>query len=117
MTTREYFEAVLNSHISDDMDAMSTALIEKLDARNEKRKSADSKAKAEVLTRVAAVRKFLSDNPDATFTRDAISQNLENITPAQAQAACKKLLEEGVVEKSEEKIDKSKKTVYQWKKS
>ena len=48
MTTREYFTAVLNAHISDEMDAASRTLIEKLDAKNAKRASTESKEKKEV---------------------------------------------------------------------
>ena len=34
MTTREYFQAVLDAHISDEMDAASTQLIQKLDGES-----------------------------------------------------------------------------------
>ena len=31
MTTREYFQTVLDAHLSDEMDAASTTLLKKLD--------------------------------------------------------------------------------------
>lgn len=108
MTTREYFQTVLDAHISDDMDKASAELIAKLDARNEKRKSADSKAKRESADRRAIVLDFLKSNEGA-FTRDDIA-SATNLTPAQVTAACRVLGE--AVTKSEVKVDKARKVVY-----
>lgn len=108
MTTREYFQTVLDAHISDDMDKTSAELIAKLDARNEKRKSADSKAKRESADRRAIVLDFLKSN-EGQFTRDDIA-SATNLTPAQVTAACKALGD--AVKKSEVKVDKARKVVY-----
>ena len=109
MTTREYFQTVLDAHISDEMDAASVELIQKLDARNEKRKSADNKEKREVRARVEIVKAFFLEHQDESFTRDQIAEAV-SITPGQAQAACKALGE--FIAKSEVKVDKSKRMVY-----
>lgn len=108
MTTREYFQTVLDAHISDDMDKASVELISKLDARNEKRKSSDSKAKRESADRRAIVLDFLKGN-EGQFTRDDIAV-ATNLTPAQVTAACKALGD--AIVKSEVKIDKARKVAY-----
>lgn len=110
MTTREYFQAVLDAHISDEMDAASTQLIQKLDERNEKRKSADSKAKQETAARKATVLKWLQSN-EGQHTRDAIAEGT-GLTAGQCQSAALVLTAEGLVEKAEVKVDKTKRTVY-----
>lgn len=111
MTTREYFQTVLDAHISEDMDAASAELIRKLDERNSKRKSADSKEKREASARRGLVLGFLQNNPDGTFSRDAIAEAV-GISPAQVTAACKGLGDDVI--KSEAKIDKSRRIVYQY---
>lgn len=108
MTIREFYQTVLDAHISEDMDKASAELIAKLDARNEKRKSADSKAKRESADRRVTVLDFLKAN-EGQFTRDAIAE-ATGLTPGQVTAACKALGD--AVAKSEVKIDKARKIVY-----
>jgi hypothetical protein len=91
------------------MDALSAKYIAGLDARNAKRKYADTKEKREVRARVEAVRGFLDDHKGEWFTRDQIAEAL-GISAAQAVAACKALGE--YVTKGEAKIDKAKRVVY-----
>ena len=108
MTTREYFQAVLDAHISDDMDAASRTLIQKLDEKNEKRKTTETKEKKEAAARREAVLAFLKEQTEPV-TRDTIAGVLD-MTPAQAGAACKALGE--LVAKSEIKVDKARKVAY-----
>ena len=108
MTTREYFQTVLDAHLSDDMDAASLKLIASLDARNEKRKSADSKQKKEAADRRSTVLGFLKAN-EGEFTRDSIAE-ATGLTPAQVSAACRSLGD--FIKKNEVKIDKTKRVVY-----
>lgn len=109
ITARQYFQNVLDAHISDEMDALSAKYIAGLDARNAKRKSADSKEKREVRARADAVKTFLMAHIGEQFTRDAIAEGC-GITAGQAQSACKALGE--IVTKSEVKIDKVRRVVY-----
>lgn len=111
MTTREYFQAVLDAHISDSMDEASRILIQKLDDKNTKRKATPTKEQREAADRVDSVRNFFQTNPHEVCTRDSIAAQL-NITPGQVTAACKVLLARGVITKSEAKIDKTKRVVY-----
>lgn len=111
MTSREYFVAVLNAHISDEMDTVSTQMIERLDAKNAKRKASDSKEKIAARERRNTILAFLSENVGHIFTRDEIADHL-SLTVGQVSAACKVLIEEGSVAKSEVKSGKSRKVVY-----
>ena len=87
MTSREYFQAVLDAHISADMDEASRILIDKLDARNAKRKTIETKEKKAAKERVQAVLSFLRDHQGEFFTRDAIAKAI-GITESQVSAAC-----------------------------
>ena len=111
MTSREYFQNVLNANISDEMNQMSQTLIQRLDAKNAKRKTTPTKDQKEAAARREIVLGFFADHPTEVFTRDAVADAL-GISPAQVTAACKALGES--LTKSEAKFDKSRKVVYQY---
>ena len=111
MTTREYFQAVLDAHISDDMDEASRILIGKLDAKNAHRKETPTKEQKEAAARRGLVLGFFQEHPDEVFTRDQIAAAV-GMTPAQVTAACKSLGDDII--KSEAKIEKSRRVVYQY---
>ena len=123
MTMREFYQNVLNTcgttvspwgEYEEQIVDICHKQITALDARNEKRKSADSKEKREVAQRVLLVQNFFKGNDDKLFTgvtRDEIAEATA-MTPAQAQAACKTLVAMGRIHKGEAKIGKSKRTVY-----
>lgn len=110
MTIREYYQSVLDANISDEMNKATQMLISKLDARNEKRKSAESKAKKEVAARQSLVLGFLKAN-EGVFTRENIAEACD-ISVGQAQSAALALVRGGFAKKSEVKIDKVKRVVY-----
>ena len=109
ITARQYFQNVLDAHISDEMDAQSATYIAGLDARNAKRKSTDSKEKREVRARVESVKGFFDGHKGEWFTRDQIAEAV-GISGAQVTAACKALGD--CITKGEAKIDKAKRVVY-----
>lgn len=109
ITARQYFQNVLDAHISDEMDALSAKYIAGLDARNAKRKSADTKEKREVRARVEAVKGFFDAHKGEWFTRDQIAEAV-GVSGAQVTAACKALGE--YITKGEAKVDKAKRVVY-----
>ena len=112
MTTREYFQAVLDAHISDSMDKASRQLIQKLDEKNARRKATPTKEQREAAQRVLLVKGFFEKhNPDEFFTRDDIA-TATGMKPAEATAACKALISAGKVMKSEAKIGKARRVVY-----
>lgn len=114
MTTREYFQAVLDAHISDSMDEASRILIQKLDEKNAKRKTTPTKEQKEASARRGLVLDFFQNHPEKMVTRDDIAEAV-SVTPAQVTAACKVLLAEDSITKSEAKIDKVRRVVYQYK--
>ena len=109
ITARQYFQTVLDAHISDEMDALSAKYIAGLDARNEKRKSADSKEKREIRARRESVLQYLTEHTGESFTRDQIAEAV-GISGAAVSSACKALGD--AVSKAEVKIDKARRVVY-----
>jgi CRP-like cAMP-binding protein len=109
ITARQYFQNVLDAHLSDEMDALSAKYIAGLDARNEKRKSADSKEKQAARARRESVLDFLTEHKGESFTRDQIAEAV-GISGAAVSSACKALGE--LVAKSEIKVDKARKVAY-----
>ena len=110
MTNREFFVAVASANISDEMTTKAQELIASLDARNDKRKSAESKEKVETAGRRNAVLEFLTEN-EGHFTRDVIAEAV-GLTEGQVTSACTALCKAELVEKCEVKVDKAKKTAY-----
>lgn len=111
MTNREFYVAVANGTINDEIIAKANDLIAKHDASNEKRKSSDTKEKREVRARVDAVKAFLVEHIGEQFTRDAIAEAC-GITVGQAQSAALTLYGDGIVKRDSVKVDKAKRTVY-----
>lgn len=109
MTTREFYQAVVDNKITEDVLSKAQELIDALDAKNAKRKTTPTKEQKEAAARREAVLAFLKEQTEPV-TRDTIAGIL-GITPAQATAACKALGD--AVTKTEVKIEKSKKIAYQ----
>ena len=110
MTIREFYNEVINANINEDMTNKASELIAALDARNDKRKSTESKEKKEAAERRNAVLEFLKTHEGA-FTRDQISFEI-NMDPAKVTGACTALIKDGLVVKSEVKVEKSRKVAY-----
>lgn len=110
MTTREFYNEVINANINDELTNKAAELVAALDARNEKRKSTDSKEKKESAARRAAVLDFLKTHEGA-FTRDMIAFEID-MDPAKVSGACTALVKSGLVSKSEIKVEKSRKVAY-----
>ncbi len=108
MTSREYFQTVLDAHLSDKMDNMSMKLLARLDAKNAKRKTTPSKEQIAAAERREAVRAFLMEQTEPV-TRDTIAGVL-NIKPGEASAAANAL--GNSVTKSKIKVDGVTKVAY-----
>lgn len=111
MTIREFYQAIIEANINDELTSKAAELTAALDARNEKRKGAETKEKREVAARHDVVAKFLTENKGNEFTRDAIAEAC-GITVGQAQSAALALVRGGFAKKSEVKVDKTKRVVY-----
>lgn len=109
MTTREFYQAVVDNKIDADVLSKAQELIDALDAKNAKRKTTPTKEQKEAAARREAVLAFLKEQTEPV-TRDTIAGVL-GISPAQATAACKALGD--AVTKTEVKVEKSKKIAYQ----
>ena len=110
MTTREFYVAIAEAQVSDELTTKAQELIAALDAKNEKRKTTETKEKKEAAARRQAVLEYLKTAEDPV-TRDVIAEAL-GITPGQVTSACSAFVREGIATKSEVKIDKKVKTVY-----
>jgi DNA-binding MarR family transcriptional regulator len=128
MTIREFYQEIINvlqvqqMEGRNDADLYSNtadcnvlmdkalALIDALDARNEKRKNTETKEKKETAERRAAVLAFLKEQTEPV-TRDTIAGVLD-MEPAKVSGACKGLVDAGLVTKSEVKVEKARKIAY-----
>lgn len=111
LTAREMLTAVINGNVTPSVIHKAQEMLNALDARNAKRKSADSKGKREVAERVRAVREFFTTSPVTAWTRDDVAAAC-GITPAQATAACAVLVTEGHIVKATVKVGKAKRIAY-----
>lgn len=111
MTTREFLvsvSAVCNQYDYDDLAAKASELLASLDARNEKRKSADSKSKRESASRRETVFGLLSETP---VFAESIAES-SGLTVGQVRSALSTLVREGKASKTEVKDGKSRKMAY-----
>ena len=111
MTIREFYLSVINgTGCTEETMQKARELLEKHDASNEKRKGTESKEKKEAAERREVVLEFLKTHEGA-FTRDQIAFEVE-MDPAKVTGACTALIKEGLVTKSEIKVEKSRKMAY-----
>lgn len=114
MTNREFYQSVIA--LSDasaevnvaEISAKAKELLEKLDASNAKRTSADSKQKKEVSARRDVVFSALTSEP---MTADAIAEKC-GVTIGQARSALTAFVKDERAIKAEVKIGKTRKMVY-----
>lgn len=104
MTNREFFEAVKNGVINEEVIAHATAEIDKMNARNEKRASKPSKTAIANEPIKAQILEFLTEKNKPILT-SVIGEAVE-ISTAKAAALCKQLSEDGKIVGEEKKIPK-----------
>ena len=63
MTNREFYTAIVNSNLNDEMKAFATDAIAKLDARNAKRASTPSKTQKENAPLIEKIATLLTSEP------------------------------------------------------
>ena len=110
MTNREFFVAVSSSDVADELKQFALDSIAKLDAKNAKRSSADSKEKQESAARRLRVLSCVQ-SAEAPMTRDAIAE-ATGLTPGQVTSACSAFVKDGTFVKSEVKDGKAKHMAY-----
>lgn len=108
MTTREFYLSIINDTVSDETIAKASEMLSALDARNEKRKSAESKEKRETAERRKVVMAYLDTNPRFA---DDIAEGV-NLTVGQVRSALSFLVTNGFASKCEVKVGKTRKMAY-----
>ena len=109
MTTREFYLSVINgTGTSEETMDKARELLEKHDASNDKRKSAESKEKIASRSRRESVLGSLTAVPQSA---DTIADAL-GITVGQSRSALGTLVREGVADKAEVKVGKTRKMMY-----
>lgn len=109
MTIREFYLSVINgTGCTEETMQKAREMLEALDARNEKRKSADSKEKRESASRRETVLGLLSETP--VFAESIADAS--GLTVGQVRSALSTLVREGKASKSEVKDGKSRKMAY-----
>lgn len=111
MTNREFFVAVSSSDVADELKQFALDSIAKLDAKNAKRSSADSKEKRETEARRVVVLnaiRTLGVPADRSMIAEATG-----LTPGQVTSACTFYEKSGVLKKNIAKVGKNRITVYE----
>ena len=101
MTKREFYVAVSNGEMNDELMAMAAAEIEKMDAANEKRKGVQSKKAAEnqpIIDRI--VSEVLTSEP---MTATDIAAVIE-LSVQKTSALCRAAVAQGKAVQSETKV-------------
>lgn len=109
MTNREFYNAILNADVAQDIKDFAQGEIAKLDARNDKRKNTQTKAQKENEGIMTSILDHLAKGADVA---SGIAAAL-GISTQKASALCKLLVNEGKVAVADVKV-KNKGTVKQY---
>ena len=104
MTNREFFDAIKNGTVNEEVIAHATAEIDKMNARNEKRATTPSKTAIANEPIKAQILEFLTEKDEQILT-SVIGEAVE-VSTAKAAALCKQLAEEGKIVSEEKKVPK-----------
>ena len=110
MTNREFYKAVINANISNEMSEFAQGEIDKLDAKNDKRKNTQTKAQKENETIKVAIVDFIKENGSSVASVIATGVG---VSTQKASALCKLLCEDKVLVVSDIKV-KNKGTLKQY---
>ena len=110
MTNREFYKAVIGANVSEELKEFAQGEIDKLDAKNEKRKNTQTKAQKENETVKVAIVDFIKENGSSVASVIATGVG---ISTQKASALCKLLCEDKVLVVSDIKV-KNKGTLKQY---
>lgn len=101
MTNREFFNAIINSNINADLVAHAQAELEKLDAKNEKRKNTLTKAQKENESLKVEVLNYIKEKGSAVASEigSALSMSTQK-----ASSLCTLLKNDGLLTVSDLKV-------------
>ena len=100
MTNREFYNAVIEANVNDELTAFATTALEQMDSRLATRRSTESKAQKE--NTLLAENLFNVMEAGTTYTAAMLGEMLE-VSTAKATNVAKTLLAQGKVEVSEVK--------------
>lgn len=95
MTQREFFTAIINANVAEELKEFAQNGIEKLDARNEKRSTSLSKTQKENAPILEAILNFINGS-DELVSSNTIATTI-GITTAKASSLAGKLAKEGKI--------------------
>ena len=103
MTNREFYTAIMNGTMTDEVKSHAAEAIAKLDERNQKRSSKPSKTQLENEPVKTAIVDYLTAHGGAVAADIAAEVD---ITTQKASALCRQLVESGILTVKEVKIPK-----------
>ena len=103
MTNREFFNAVINANVNDEVTAHATAELEKLDARNAKRSSQLTKTQIENEPIKEHLLEILAVQP---MTASQIHEVNPDLSTQKISSLCRQLVDAGKLVVQEVKIPK-----------
>lgn len=112
MTSREFYTTIANSEMNEEVRAYAAAAIEKMNAANEKRKTAEKKpskvalANEEMKPRIVEV---IGDQENVTCP--VIAEAL-GVTPQKVAGICVQLANDGILVKGSVKVEGKKRVAY-----
>ena len=104
MTNREFYNAIANGTMNDEIKAFAKDAITKMDERNAKRSSKPSKTSVENAPIKESIIEFISNRNEFCIA-SAIAEALE-ISTSKASALCRQLVADGKLVEKEAKIPK-----------
>lgn len=102
MTNREFYTAIVNGTINEDVIAHASSAIEKLDERNAKRASKPSKRSLENIPIRAHIAGFLEEN-EGSHVASEIASAL-NLSTQKVSALCRQMVSDGVLAVEDVKV-------------
>ena len=103
MTNREFFNAIINANVSDELTAHATAELAKLDKRNAQRSSKPSKTQLENEPIKAHLLEILAVKP---MTASEIHEADTSLSTQKISSLCRQLVEAGKLAVEDVKIPK-----------
>ena len=104
MTNREFYNAIANGTMNDEIKAFAEEAIAKMDERNAKRSSKPSKTSIENAPIKESIIEFISNRNELCIA-GAIAEALE-ISTQKASALCRQLVADGKLVEKEVKVPK-----------
>ena len=101
MIKREFFNAIINGEITDEVITMAKEEIEKLDARNEKRRTTMTKEQVANEGVKAQIVEFIGDK--TAVVASEIAQGV-GVSTQKVSALCKQLVDEGKLTVADVKV-------------